>query len=266
MRNIVGENVELFFLIIALFQILCIVMIFQKYSIDYWTSFFLFIASTDYMSWMMNGTRQFIAVTAIFASFGLMLYKKYIACIIVILFISIFHNSALLMIPIIFMVQGSAWNKRNVFMLLIALIIVAYIEKFTPIMQNLLHNTQYERVVSDKVLAVDDGTNIIRVLVYSVPALLSLLGLNQVRAANSPIINLSVNCSIVTMALYLVSMVTSGIYIGRLPIYTTLQGYIAVPWLIENIFTKESAKIIRILMIGSFCMFFYYQMFIAWNY
>ena len=111
-----------------------------------------------------------------------------------------------------------------------------------------------------------DGTNIIRVLVYSVPALLSLLGLNQVRAANSPIINLSVNCSIVTMALYLVSMVTSGIYIGRLPIYTTLQGYIAVPWLIENIFTKESAKIIRILMIGSFCMFFYYQMFIAWNY
>jgi hypothetical protein len=61
-------------------------------------------------------------------------------------------------------------------------------------------------------------------------------------------------------------MVTSGIYIGRLPIYTTLQGYIAIPWLIDHIFEKKSAKLVTAAMVALFCAFYYYQMFIAWNY
>ena len=45
-----GNSDVMFFLLIAIFQILCIAFIYRKYSTDYWLSFFLFIVSTDYMS------------------------------------------------------------------------------------------------------------------------------------------------------------------------------------------------------------------------
>ena len=265
MRCLIGENADLFFLTIAAVQGLCMALTFRRYSSNYWISMFLFVASTDYVSWMMNGMRQFIAVAVIFACLGWLARKKYIPLILVILAVSSFHQSALLMIPVIFIVQGEAWNYKTILMMMVTVVVVAFIDRFTPILNDMLQNTNYDTALSEDLLAWDDGTNVIRVLVYSVPALLALAGLRYVRAANDPIINVCVNCSIVTMALYLVSMVTSGIYIGRLPIYTTLQGYIAVPWLIDHIFEERSAKLVTGVMVALFCALYYYQMFIAWS-
>ena len=265
MRCLIGDNVKLFFPLVAAIQALCIALTFRRYSSNYWISLFLFIASTDYISWMLNGMRQFIAVTVIFACFGWLVRRRFMPLILAILAVSSFHQSALLMIPVIFVVQGKAWNVKAILMLIATLVMVAFIDRFTPILNAMLQNTNYGTILSDEVLAQDNGTHVLRVLVYSVPALLSLVGLRYVRAANDPVINISVNCSIVTMALYLVSMVTSGIYFGRLPIYTTLQGYIAVPWLISNIFERKSAKFVTCVMVLLFCVFYYYQVFITWG-
>lgn len=219
LKSIIGNHNEIYFLLIATFQMLCLSFVFRKYSTKYWICIFLFIASTDYMSWVMNGMRQFVAATAIFACFEWLLQKKYVSLIAVILLVSALHQSALLMIPIVFIVQGKAWNMKTIIMLIITMVVVAFIDRFTPIMNDMLQNTQYDDALSS---TTDDGTNVIRVLVYSVPALMSLLGLKYIRSADDPVINICVNCSVVTMAIYLVSMVTSGIYIGRLPIYTML--------------------------------------------
>lgn len=264
-KSIFGNQTSLFFFLIAAFQILCIAYVFRKYSSSYWISIFLFIASTDYISWTWNGVRQFIAVAMIFLCFEWLLDKKYMRLIVVILLASLIHGSALLMIPIIFIVQGRAWNKKTIFMLLITMLVITFIDNFTPILNDLLQETQYEGVMTNEIWTVDDGANIVRVLVYSVPAILSLVGLNYVKAANDHVINICVNCSIVTMVLYLVASVTSGIYVGRLPIYTTLYGYISLPWLIENIFTSASARIIKMIMCILFVGFFYYQVFMVWG-
>ena len=58
---------------------------YRKYSSDYWMSIFLFIVSTDYLSYMHNGMRQFIAVCGIFACLGWIIKKEYFKTIIVIL-------------------------------------------------------------------------------------------------------------------------------------------------------------------------------------
>ena len=43
-----------FFIIVAIFQMICVVWLFRKYSSDYWLSMFMFVISTDYLSWMFN--------------------------------------------------------------------------------------------------------------------------------------------------------------------------------------------------------------------
>lgn len=260
----IGNRDKLYFTIFAVFQMACICLVFRKYSSDFWISIFLFVASTDYASWMFNGMRQFIAVCMVFGCFDLVVKKKYIRMSLVILLASLIHGSALIMIPIIFIVQGKPWNFKTILLMLATVIIVLFIDRFTPILQDMLADTQYGDVMGNEIWAVDDGTNIIRVLVYSMPAIISLVGRKYLDQANNTAINICVNCSIVTAALYAVSAVTSGIYIGRLPIYTTLMGYMSLPWLIKHMFDRDSARLVKVAMIVLYVEFYCYQMFFTW--
>lgn len=210
------------FLLLAGFQILVVVWLYRKYSSYYWISFFLFIASTDYMSWVQNGVRQFMAVTIALMATPFMLKKKYVIAIIVILLASTMHQSALLLIPFMLIASGKPWNRKTILFLLLALIAILYVGKFTSLLDNAMQETQYANMVNDWTSWGDNGTNPLRVLIYSMPAILSFIGLKYIQEANDPVINLCTNMSVITAGIYLVSMVTSGIFIGRLPIYASL--------------------------------------------
>lgn len=264
-KIIFGSNVSVYFLILAIIQGISMVAVFRKYSVSYLISVFLFIASTDYISWMFNGIRQFTAITIIFAATVLMLRKKYIPLIIVILLVSTIHGSALLMLPFIFICQGKAWNKKTMLFMIAVLIAVLFVDKFTNILDTFLEDTQYTNVVSDWQQSNDDGTNAFRVLVYAVPTILSVIGIKFIREANNPIINLCTNMSIAATGFYIISMFTSGIYIGRLPMYFVLYGYILLPWEIENMFTRQSAKSLYAALIVFYLAFYYYQLHFVWG-
>ena len=265
MKHWIGNNDQIFFLIIAAFQIFCVASFFRQYAEDFWLCFFMFAASTDYLSWMFNGMRQFIAVSILLISFRCLLNRHYFLMILLILLAASIHGSALLMLPFFLIIQGRAWNKKTVLLLVTVIIMILFVDRFTDIINTLLSDTQYNDIVTNDIWQQDDGTNIRRVLFYSVPALLSLAGKSYIDEADSPLLNLCTNCSICTAAIYLLSAFSSGIYIGRIPILTTLQGYLIVPWLIDRMFARASAWLIRIIFIGSYMIFFYYQMHIAWQ-
>lgn len=263
-KIIFGDNPTIYFLLIALFQSAVLIIVFRKYSSQYLVSIFLFVASTDYISWMFNGIRQFTAVTLMFAATELMLRKKWVPTVIIILLASTMHQSALLMIPIMIIAQGKAWNKRSVCFLIAALIAVMFVNQFTNILDNMMQETQYANMVSDWTAWEDDGTNVFRVLVYSVPTILSVIGLKYIKAEDDTVINFCTNMSIVSTGLYIISMFTSGIFIGRLPIYASLYNYILLPWELDHMFTKESKRLIMIAMILAYLVFYWYQTNVAW--
>lgn len=264
-KSVIGDNVKVFLLLVAIVQIICVVHLFRKYSFNYWLCMFMFVVSTDYLSWMFNGIRQFLAVTIILCSFDFILQRRYVPAIAIILLASTIHGTALLMIPLIFVIQGKAWNKRTVLLLVVIVLMVLSIDKFTPILNELLSETQYSDIVTNEIWTTDDGTNMLRVLFYSIPAILSLFGRKYINEKGDRIIHISANCAAVTSFIYILSAFSSGIYIGRLPIYTTLFGYICVPWLIDHMFTKESAMIVKGGLIGGFILFFYFQLHFGWG-
>lgn len=259
------QDPSVFFMFISIVQMLCLVYTFRHYSENFWLCIFLFVASTDYFSWMFNGMRQFLAVTLIFAAFGLLVRKKYALYALVVICAAQFHGSAMLMLPLAMIMQGPAMNRKTFMMILGVAVVVPFIDQFMPILDTLLADTQYGNYTSDEVWSVDDGTSMFRVLVYSVPALVALFGYRHVRNCTDPVMNMCINASIITMAIYLVSSVTSGIYVGRLPVYTTFQGYMALPWLIDRIFEKTTAHLIKLMMILCYAAFYYFQMGITWG-
>ena len=242
-----------------------LIAIFRKYSISYLFSAFLFVASTDYISWMFNGLRQFTAVVIVFAATTLIIERKFLPLIAVILLASTMHATALMMIPIVFIVQGEAWNKKTLCFIFAALLAIFFVGSFTSFLDSALADTQYKNVVSDYTEWEDDGTNPIRVLIYSIPAIISFFGRKQIKQSNSVVVNICTNMSIVSAGLYVVSMFTSGIFIGRLPIYCSLYSYILLPWEIENIFDGKVKLYVYLGLVSGYLIFYYYQMHMIWG-
>lgn len=255
-KRIFGNNVTAFRVVLALIHSIPLIMVFRKYSESYLMTIFLFVASGCHSGWMMNGIRQFIAVVIIFAATPLMLERRLGMVAIIVLFASTFHTSALLMLPVIFIVQGSAWNEKTIFYIVVALLAMYVFDNYTGAMDIILQGTEYEGAVQNWQALGDDGTNPIRVFVNAIPMLLAFLGRNHIKYESDTMLNICVNMSVITTGLYLISMVTSGIMIGRLPIYTSLYNFILLPNLIPKVFTEASERMVRLLMIGFYILYY----------
>lgn len=255
-KRVFGNNVTAFRVVLALIHSIPLIVVFRKYSESYLMTIFLFVASGCHSGWMMNGMRQFVAVVIIFAATPLMLERRLGLVALIVLLASTFHTSALLMLPVIFIVQGSAWNKKTIFYIVVALIAMYVFDNYTGVMDAMLQGTEYEGAVQNWQELGDDGTNPIRVFVNAIPMLLALLGRKHIKYENDTMLNICVNMSVVTTGLYLISMVTSGIMMGRLPIYTSLYNFILLPSLVPKIFNESSTRMVKLIMIGCYMLYY----------
>ncbi len=263
LKMVIGDHYQLYFGIIAAICLLCIAFVYRKYSCNFAMSMFLFMASSDYLQWTHNGMRQFIAVCIVFAATDLLLKKKYLPYILIVLLASTIHATALLMIPICFIVQGKAWNLRSVLFTTVVLIAINFSGALSDFIVDFMTDTQYSNEVNQ--FLATEGTNILRVIVFSIPPVLALLFKRYIDAAQSPIVDLSANMSIISMGAYIISAVTSGIFVGRIPIYFSLYNYILLPWIVENVFDKRSQKLVYAAIVVCYIFFYSYQVSVTWN-
>lgn len=263
LKALIGNNCYIYFGIIAAICLFCVAIVYRKYSCNWAMSMFLFVASSDYIQWTHNGMRQFIAVCIIFAATDLLLKKKYGSYLFFVLFAATIHATALLMVPICFVVQGKAWNLHSVLFTIIVLISMNFSGVLTNLIVDFMIETQYSNEVNQ--FLATEGTNLLRVLVFSVPPIMALIFRRYLSCANSPILDLSTNMAIISMGAYIIASVTSGIFIGRVPIYFSLYNYILLPWLVENVFDRKSQKLIYAMLIACYMYFYYYQVSVSWN-
>ncbi|MBQ8813402.1 MAG: EpsG family protein [Lachnospiraceae bacterium] len=253
---------------IAIFVSFAVVLTYRKYSCSYPLSVFLFVAGFEYYQWMFNGMRQFMAVSILLLCTPAIIEKKYKKLFLPLFIASTLHMSVLIVVPCLLITHGIALNKRvGVFIVVIVFVVFTLAQTGTlnDVIMDLMSETQYDSITDEFVETMDSGTSIMRVLVYSVPVLLALVGLKLIRAENDPIINFCVNMSAVSMGIYVVSMFTSAILIGRLPIYFSIYNYILLPWEVNHIFEKQSARIVMFSLIAFYLAYNYYQVAVAYG-
>ena len=263
-KTYISDTYTVWLSIIAVISGGCIMIPLYKYSCNFGVSAFLFMASCQFI-WMFNGMRQFLVAAIIFFCTGLILKNKTLLYILIVCALSTIHQSALLLIPMYFIVQGEPWNKRT--MLFIGCIVLAmlFTSKFTNLLTDVVEQTDYASSV-EEFKAVDDGTSPIRILVESIPIILSFIYRNKIKDKLTPIIKLSINMSLIGSGLYIISKIaSSGILLGRLPIYFSMYNLILLPWLLKNIFEKREKDLVYYIMFICYFAFFYYQMVIAWG-
>ena len=262
-KTVISHSDVAFFVFIAAFQICCLVHVYRKYSPNYWLSIFFFIASTDYLSWMHNGMRQFLAAAIVFLCVPLIARRRYVLAVILVVLAAQIHLTALIFLPFIFVVNGRSWNFRTLIFIVGVIAAILFLDRVTGFIAEAMEDTAYEGDI--EIFVNDTGTNIFRVLFYSVPALMAWIFRARLDRANNPVMNVCANLSIVAAGFYVFSFFTSGILIGRLPIYFSLANYILIPWLLREAFQRDSAVILESVFTLVYVAFFYYQCGLTWG-
>ena len=263
-KTYISDNYTVWLSIIAVISGICVMLPLYKYSCNFGVSAFLFMASCQF-TWMFNGMRQFLVAAIIFSCTDLILKNKTLLYILIVCILSTIHKSALILIPMYFIAQGEPGNKRTVLFIGCIILAMLFTSKFTNLLTDVVEQTDYASSVNE-FKATDDGTSPIRILVESIPIILTFLYRNKIKDKLTPIIKLSINMSLIASGLYIISKIaSSGILLGRLPIYFSMYNLILLPWLLRNIFEQREKDLIYYIMVLCYIAFFYYQMVITWE-
>lgn len=275
-----GDYVS-WFVVVAALQGGLMMWTLRKHSVNMAMSVYIFMASTMF-TWMYNGVRQFVVVVILFALSDCIAKNRWYVYIPAVLllggvapicevlgwqeppwYLQGMHQSALMMIPIFFIAQGKVWNwKVWVFVLaFVGLLLTGGLDSF---LESATESTTY--AIDLQYVEEDTGSHPLRAVVPLVPVIMSLIKLKEIREDETvpKIISVSINMSVITVALYVASVFTSGIYVGRLPIYTEVFNLILIPWLIQNPY-KKYQQILTYGVYGAYLLWFIYQMHIAWS-
>lgn len=267
-KSIFGDNFRLFLAFNDIFCSAILIYVYRKHSCSYAISIFLFVAGFEYFQWLFNGMRQFLAVCISLSCMDDIIQKRYHRIILPMAIAATLHMSVLVIIPCLFFVQGRAFNRR---ILLFAVgvigvgIVLGQTGTLNELIAELMQSTQYDSVLDEFYETMEAGTNYLRVLVYLVPTVIAFMGMRYIRQENDPVINFCTNMSVISSGLYIISMFTSAILIGRLPIYFSIYNYILLPWEIKHMFTERSARIVNVLLIIFYLVYNYYQVVVVYN-
>lgn len=260
-KSLFSNDYHIWLAIIAIMSGIPVMITLRNKSVNYIYSVFLFLTMLHF-SWLFNGMRQFLVVTILFYCSKLIEKKKTLSFIIVTALLSTFHLSALILIPIYFIIQGKPFGKRIILFIFLILVAVLLVDQFVVSLDSLLEDTAYAGTATQ--IAEDNGVNPLRFLVMLVPPALAFIKRKELEQINNHYINICINMSVICAGLYFLGMFSSGVFIGRLPIYFELYNLILLPFLIEKCFELKWKQLLYILSSIGYLLF--YVLTFNWHY
>ncbi|MGH0429627.1 EpsG family protein [Bacillus hominis] len=236
--------------ITALITNILIVAVLYKYSRMIELSLYVYIASGMYLV-SMNGVRQYLTAAIIFTATKYILdgnWKKYF---LVVLFASTFHQSALVLIPIYFLVRRKAWSTITFILLFIAVLIVIGFNQFAEVFFATIGDTQYGHYKDFQ----EGGANILRVAVEATPLILAFIGRHKLREL-FPKSDYIVNMALLGLVFMIIS--TQNWIFARFSIYFGLYQLILISWVIK-VFIEKDQKLIYYAVILCYFIYFVYE-------
>lgn len=256
-KHFISDDYQVWFTFLACFHGYAVTKFLSDYSKEFNFACYLFVANGTF-TWMMNGIRQFTAVCIILLASKFLFNKKWWAFFICVGIAYYIHDTVIIWVIFYFIVQGKPFNKKVIFSIIMAIVVVIFIDQFTSILDSALEGTNHEGATDQ--FTQDDGSNMMTTILYAVPVVIAFWKRGVIEATQHPRhIDVLINMSCCTMAISLIGNFTSGILIGRLPIYFYFGNYVLLPWLIENCFVGSEKNIMKVgCYVGYFCYFVYY--------
>ena len=243
-KTVFGRSYVPFLFIVAAISGFGATHVLFKRSEAFFTSMILYVLWGNW-SWMINGIRQFLAAVLAFMCISLIEDRKMIRYMICILLLSRIHFSVIMMIPIYFFVKDEPWKKETALLIFVVILSVLFSDRFLGALDTITEGTEYEGVITGKYFSNNDGSSPIRTMIYAIPTVIAFVNRKEIEKNAPKLIKICVNMSIACVCVSMIANVTSGIYIGRLPIYFSLYNMILLPWMYIHVLGDKKHSIAK---------------------
>ncbi|MDR7000601.1 EpsG family protein [Neobacillus niacini] len=251
-----SNNPQILIFITAVITNILIVGVLYKYSRIFELSTYVYITGGLYLV-SMNGMRQCLAAAIIFIGTKYLINGNWFKYILIVLFASAFHESALVLIPIYFMVRFKAWSKATVILLGLAVLIVIGFDKFSEVLFSAIKDTEFGHYKSFN----EGGASTMRVAVYGAPLVIAYFGREKLRRI-FPESDYIVNMAVIGFVFMIVS--TQNWIFARFSIYFNLYQLILISWIIKLIHEKDQRFFYYSLLV-CYLLYYYYESVISLN-
>jgi transmembrane protein EpsG len=246
----ITNDPQLLIFIAALITNVCIVIVLYRYARLFELAIYLYITTGPYLT-SMNGIRQYLAASILFLGTIFIIkgeWKKYLG---VVILASSFHQTALILLPIYFIVRKKAWTISTMLVMLMGIIFTAFFGQLSTVLFSMIENTQYGAYSEFE----EGGANIIRVIIYGLPLALAYLKKEELRTL-CPYIDIIVNMSIFGLVFMIIS--TQNWIFARFSIYFGLYNLILIPWIVK-LFNNKSQKFLYYLIVVCYFLYHFYE-------
>lgn len=256
LKNFISEDPQIMIFTAALITNILIVAVLFNYSRMVELSLYVYITGGLFLV-SMNGIRQMLAAAIAFTAIRFMMNGNFFKYSVVIGFASLFHASALILLPVYFLVRFKAWSKATVILIIMVVLSVIGYETFSSILFTAIEDTQYANYDD----FAEGGANILRVGVELAPLFIAYLGRNKLRSVfpNSDII---VNMALISCVFMVVA--TQEWIFARLSIYFQLYQLILLSWL-PVVFREKDRKFVYLAILFCYLAYYFYENVITLN-
>ncbi|WP_309121657.1 EpsG family protein [Paenibacillus sp.] len=246
----ITNDPQILVFVCALVTNVLIVWVLYRYAHMFDVSVYVYVTSGMYLV-SMNGMRQFLAASILFAATKYVMEGKWRPYFAFVLLASIFHQSAIIFIPVYFIVRLRAWTWSTYLLLGITILFVVGYAQFMEVVFDALQNTQYGQYKEFS----EGGANLVRVAVHAVPVVLAYLGRKRLREL-SPESDIVVNMSLLGVVIMIIS--TQNWIFARFSIYFGLYSLILISWIVK-LFVPQQRKLVYYAIVVCYGLYFFYE-------
>lgn len=251
----ISDNYHLFLVIIAFYTITSFILFIRRYSENFVFSILLFFTLGLYLS-NFAATKQCIAMATLTYAVPKLLDKKYVQFALIVFIAALWHAYAI-MFMILPIFTSRPWSLPIYITIALVIFVLSTFE--TTISSFLERAEDIGKEISEEEVFETASINLFRLAVFGVPPLLSFLFKGMVNHGISQRKSLMVNMSILSFLIMCLGLASAGNLFGRSAIYFEIGTIVCLPWIINKLFIKNSAR--QVFQIASVCYlaFFLYD-------
>lgn len=264
-RDVVRDattNYHIYFFFPAFLSSFAVVKLFKRYSVNPAFSLLIFFSIGTYVMYIA-ALKQCFAMFFLLLALPYAIDRKYVRFYLLVFVAMLFHTHAFMfaIVPLLF---GKPWGKTSIGFLLAAIFAMAtYDATLGAFME---YAQSIGALVAEIEVFDNNPINILRVIVYWVPALLALAFRKRLFSNSTRTENLFVNMSMVSAFILMIGLVQAANLFARMAAYFEIATAIALPWMIKRLFTKRSAQFITICAAVLYFGYFLYEFGISKNF
>ena len=251
------SNYHIYFMIAAIFVVVLMITFFYRIAEEdtYTLTIFTFLTLGTYF-FALAAMKQTIAMAVLCHSVLALRDKKYFRFSLLVFIAGLLHTYAWVFFVLLFL-TGKPWSLRTY---AVVAVTVAIMLTFNRSISRLLeYADEIGKSTSEEWIFSGDGMNILRVAVYGIVPVASLLFRRILEPQMERKHYILLHMSIVSYMFMLLASINGANMFGRMARYFEVGTVYMFPWIIRHLFVPDSQKIVVPVYVGAFGVFATYQ-------